>query len=197
MSELSKQPATAREKIWLASYPPGVPPEIPPLAHASLGALFENSCARYADRPAFSSMGKAITFRELEAESRKIGAWLQSTGLQKGDRVAVMLPNILQNPVVVYGILRAGYTVVNVNPLYTPRELTAQLVDSGARALFVLENFARTVETSLADVALERIVVVGPGLADGLIEVKDRRTGERRDVPLTDAVTTLSHPSVS
>jgi long-chain acyl-CoA synthetase len=168
MSELSKQPATAREKIWLASYPPGVPPEIPPLAHASLGALFENSCARYADRPAFSSMGKAITFRELEAESRKIGAWLQSTGLQKGDRVAVMLPNILQNPVVVYGILRAGYTVVNVNPLYTPRELQYQLEDSGAKALFVLENFAHTVEQSLAGTDVKHVVVATMGDMLGL-----------------------------
>ena len=168
MSELSKQPATAREKIWLASYPPGVPPEIPPLAHASLGALFENSFARYADRPAFSSMGKAITFRELEAESRKIGAWLQSTGLQKGDRVAVMLPNILQNPVVVYGILRAGYTVVNVNPLYTPRELQYQLEDSGAKALFVLENFAHTVEQSLAGTDVKHVVVATMGDMLGL-----------------------------
>jgi long-chain acyl-CoA synthetase len=162
MSELSKQP-TVREKIWLATYPPGVPAEIPPLSHASLGALFEDSCARYADRPAFSSMGKAITFRELEAESRKIGAWLQSTGLQKGDRVAVMLPNILQNPVVVYGILRAGYTVVNVNPLYTPRELQYQLKDSGAKALFVLENFAHTVEQSLAGTDVTHVIVATMG----------------------------------
>jgi long-chain acyl-CoA synthetase len=168
MSELSKQPAAVREKIWLATYPPGVPAEIPPLAHASLGALFEDSCARYADRPAFSSMGKAITFRELEAESRKIGAWLQSTGLQKGDRVAVMLPNILQNPVVVYGILRAGYTVVNVNPLYTPRELQYQLKDSGAKALFVLENFAHTVEQSLAGTDVTHVIVATMGDMLGL-----------------------------
>jgi long-chain acyl-CoA synthetase len=168
MSELSKQPAAVREKIWLATYPPGVPAEIPPLAHASLGALFEDSCARYADRPAFSSMGKAITFRELEAESRKIGAWLQSTGLQKGDRVAVMLPNILQNPVVVYGILRAGYTVVNVNPLYTPRELQYQLKDSGAKALFVLENFAHTVEQSLAGTDVTQVIVATMGDMLGL-----------------------------
>ncbi|SEH28212.1 long-chain fatty acid--CoA ligase [Rhizobium sp. NFR12] len=168
MSELSKQPVATREKIWLATYPPGVPAEIPPLSHPSLGALFEDSCARYADRPAFSSMGKAITFRELEAESRKIGAWLQSTGLQKGDRVAVMLPNILQNPVVVYGILRAGYTVVNVNPLYTPRELQYQLKDSGAKALFVLENFAHTVEQSLAGTDVTHVIVATMGDMLGL-----------------------------
>jgi len=113
-------------------------------------------------------MGKAITFRELEAESRKIGAWLQSTGLQKGDRVAVMLPNILQNPVVVYGILRAGYTVVNVNPLYTPRELQYQLEDSGAKALFVLENFAHTVEQSLAGTDVKHVVVATMGDMLGL-----------------------------
>ena len=114
-------------KIWLASYPDSVPAELPPLEHASLAELLEESCTRYANRLAFTSMGKSITYRDLDTQTRKIGAWLQSLGLHKGDRVAVMMPNVLQNPVVVYGILRAGFVVVNVNPLYTPRELEHQL----------------------------------------------------------------------
>ena len=113
-------------------------------------------------------MGKTLTFGELDAESRKIGAWLQSTGLAKGDRVAVMMPNILQNPVIVYGILRAGFAVVNVNPLYTPRELEHQLKDSGAKAIFVLENFAHTVEQVAARTDLKHIVVATMGDMLGL-----------------------------
>ena len=164
MSDLSsRRSGRAAEKVWLASYPEVVPAEIPPLAHASLGALFESSCARYADRLAFSSMGRGMTFRELEAQSRKIGAWLQAQGLHKGDRVAVMTPNILQNPVTVYGILRAGFVVVNVNPLYTPRELEHQLKDSGAKAIFVLENFANTVEQVLAHVPIKHVIVLTMG----------------------------------
>jgi long-chain acyl-CoA synthetase len=113
-------------------------------------------------------MGKTLTFAELDAESKKIGAWLQSTGLAKGDRVAVMMPNILQNPVIVYGILRAGFAVVNVNPLYTPRELEHQLKDAGAKAIFVLENFAHTVEQVAARTDLKHIVVATMGDLLGL-----------------------------
>jgi long-chain acyl-CoA synthetase len=168
---MNEQAARAQgnpSKIWLASYPPGVPEAILPLAHQSLGQLFEESCARFADRPAFTSMGKSLTFRQLEAESRKIAAWLQAQGLQKGDRVAVMLPNVLQNPVIVYGILRAGFTVVNVNPLYTARELEYQLRDSGAKALFVLENFARTAQQALATTDVKHVVVATMGDMLGL-----------------------------
>ncbi|SFA97866.1 long-chain acyl-CoA synthetase [Rhizobium sp. NFR07] len=160
--------AMSPTKIWLASYPPGVPETIPPLAHLSLGQLFEESCARYADRPAFTSMGKSLSFRELEAESRKIASWLQAQGLAKGDRVAVMLPNILQNPVIVYGILRAGFVVVNVNPLYTPRELEYQLRDSGAKVLFVLENFAHTAQQALPATDVKKVVVATMGDMLGL-----------------------------
>ncbi len=164
MSDLvSRHSGRAAEKIWLSSYPAMVPADIPPLEHASLGALFESSCARYADRLAFSSMGRGMTFRELEVQSRKIGAWLQAQGLKPGDRVAVMTPNILQNPVAVYGILRAGFTVVNVNPLYTPRELEHQLKDSGAKVIFVLENFARTVEQVVTHTAIKHVVVATMG----------------------------------
>ena len=166
---LSSAPAAhSQQKIWLASYPPTVPAELPPLTHTSLGHLFEDSCLRYADRIAFSSMGKELTFAELEKESRKVGAWLQAQGLQKGDRVAVMMPNILQNPVVVYGILRAGFVVVNVNPLYTPRELEHQLNDAGARAIFVLENFAHTVEQVVHHTDVKHVIVTSLGDMLGL-----------------------------
>ncbi len=168
MNEVTARSATSTPKIWLASYPPTVPEFIPPLKHQSLGELFEDSCARFAERPAFSSMGKSLTFRTLEAESRKIGAWLQAQGLAKGDRVAVMLPNVLQNPVIVYGILRAGFVVVNVNPLYTPRELEHQLRDSGAKALFVLENFARTAEQAVPKTDVKHVVVATMGDMLGL-----------------------------
>ncbi|MGK9054943.1 long-chain fatty acid--CoA ligase [Neorhizobium petrolearium] len=168
MNEVTARTDANPEKIWLASYPPTVPAEIPPLQHHSLGELFEDSCARYADRLAFSSMGKSLTFRQLEAESRKIAAWLQAQGFAKGDRIAVMLPNILQNPVIVYGILRVGLVVVNVNPLYTPRELEYQLKDSGAKAIFVLENFARTVEQALPNTGIKHVVVATMGDMLGL-----------------------------
>jgi long-chain acyl-CoA synthetase len=168
MNETAAKAMSSPAKIWLASYPPGVPETIPPLAHLSLGQLFEESCARYADRPAFTSMGKSLTFRELETESRKIAAWLQAQGLVKGDRVAVMLPNILQNPVIVYGILRAGFVVVNVNPLYTPRELEYQLKDSGAKVLFVLENFAHTAQQALPATDVGKVVVATMGDMLGL-----------------------------
>lgn len=168
MNEVTARTGANPPKIWLASYPPTVPAEIPPLQHHSLGDLFEDSCARYADRPAFSSMGKSLTYRALEAESRKIGAWLQAQGLVKGDRVAVMLPNILQNPVIVYGILRVGMVVVNVNPLYTPRELAYQLEDAGAKAIFVLENFGHTVQQALPQTEIKHVVVATMGDMLGL-----------------------------
>ncbi|MFN3317566.1 MAG: long-chain fatty acid--CoA ligase [Allorhizobium sp.] len=165
---LSRLSGRAADKIWVQSYPAAVPAEIAPHAHQSLGALFEASCGKFADRLAFSSMGRSMTFRELEQQSRKVGAWLQSKGLVKGDRVAVMTPNILQNPVAVYGILRAGMIVVNVNPLYTPRELEHQLKDSGAKAIVVLENFAHTVEQVVARTDVKHVVVCAMGDMLGL-----------------------------
>ncbi|MGO4438762.1 long-chain fatty acid--CoA ligase [Rhizobium sp. RAF56] len=164
MNTVSIQPGRrAADRIWLASYPPSVPAELPPHPHASVAELFEQSCKRYAEHVSFSSMGKSISYRKLELETRKIGAWLQSLGLSKGDRIAVMMPNILQNPIVTYGILRAGLVVVNVNPLYTPRELEHQLRDSGAKAIFVLENFAHTVEQVLAHTDIRHVVVTSLG----------------------------------
>ncbi len=156
-------PGAHASKPWLQSYPAGMPADIAPLPYNSIGDLFVQSCQKYAGRAAFTCMGKTLTFADLDAQSRKIGAWLQSAGLAKGDRVAVMMPNILQNPVIVFGILRAGYTVVNVNPLYTPRELEHQLKDAGAKAIFVLENFAHTVEQVAARTSLKHIVVTTMG----------------------------------
>ncbi|MEO0422925.1 MAG: AMP-binding protein [Pseudomonadota bacterium] len=133
------------ERIWLQEYPPGVPQDIEPQRYASVKAVIEESCERYADKPAFSNMEHELTYRELDRLSAAFGAWLQhGAGLRKGDRVAVMLPNLLQYPVAAYGILRAGMTVVNVNPMYTPRELRHQLSDSGASAIVILKNFANT-----------------------------------------------------
>ncbi|MBW9112210.1 long-chain fatty acid--CoA ligase [Rhizobium cauense] len=164
MNSISVHPGGANpQKPWLATYPDSVPAELPPLEYESLAELLEKSCARYANRTAFSSMGKALTYGELESQTRKIAAWLQGLGLAKGDRVAVMMPNVLQNPVAVYGILRAGLVAVNVNPLYTPRELEHQLRDSGAKAIFVLENFARTVEQVLVKTDVRHVVVTSLG----------------------------------
>ncbi|KRB58826.1 long-chain fatty acid--CoA ligase [Rhizobium sp. Root708] len=164
MNSISVHPDGAKpEKPWLATYPNSVPAELPALEYESLAELLEKSCGRYANRTAFSSMGKSLTYGNLESQTRKIAAWLQSIGLEKGDRVAVMMPNVLQNPVAVYGILRAGFVVVNVNPLYTPRELEHQLRDSGAKAIFVLENFARTVEQVLVKTDVRHVVVTSLG----------------------------------
>jgi len=130
------------EKIWLKHYPKGVPPEINVDEYTSIREVFEESVAKYATRPAFSCMGKSLTFSELDTLSTAFGAWLQGTGCKPGARVALMMPNILQYPVCLFGALRAGCTVVNVNPLYTARELEHQLNDSGAEVLVCLENFA-------------------------------------------------------
>ncbi len=135
------------EKIWLKSYPKGVPAEIDPTAYGSLIDLVEQSFAKYADRTAFLQMGRELTYRELEEKSRAFASWLQhEAGLQKGDRVALMMPNVLQYPIAIFGVLRAGMVVVNTNPLYTARELEHQLKDSGAKAILVLENFAHVLQ---------------------------------------------------
>jgi long-chain acyl-CoA synthetase len=151
------------EKIWLKSYPQNMPTEIDPDQYRSLVQLFDESFKKFADRNAYVCMDKFMTYRELDEYSRRAAAWLQSRGMPKGARVAVMLPNVLQNPISIAAILRAGYTVVNVNPLYTPRELEHQLVDSGAEAIIVLENFATTLEQVLPRTAVKHIVVASMG----------------------------------
>ena len=157
--------ATVRisDKPWLKSYPKDVPAEIGPLAAASIGDLMATSCKQYAGRPAFSCMGKMLTFAELERLSSAFGAYLQSTGLKEGARVAIMMPNVLQYPVAMMAALRAGYTVVNVNPLYTPRELEHQLKDSGAEAIVILENFATTLQAVVAKTNVKQVVVAAMG----------------------------------
>ena len=156
------------ERIWLKSYPPGVPADIDPNEFQSLVALFETSVKKYAERPAYHSMGKHITFAELDRLSRDFGAWLQAKGLGKGARVAIMMPNCLQYPIAMFGALRAGCTVVNVNPLYTARELEHQLKDSGAEAMVVLENFGHVLQDVRHKTPLKHVVVTSLGEMLGL-----------------------------
>ena len=151
------------EKIWLKHYPAGVPAEIDADKYQSIRDLFDESVASYATRPAYHCMGAEITFTDLDRMSTAFGAWLQSQGLQKGDRVALMMPNVLQYPVALFAVLRAGLVVVNVNPLYTPRELEHQLNDSGAKAIVILENFAHTLEQVIARTRIKQVVIAAMG----------------------------------
>jgi len=152
------------DKIWLKNYPEGVPAEINPNEYSSLLALLEESCERFADLPAFTSMGATITYAKYDRLARDFAAWLQSSAkLRKGDRIALMLPNVLQYPIALFGALRAGLTVVNTNPLYTARELEHQLQDSGAKAILVLENFAHVLEQVVERTQLEQILITAVG----------------------------------
>ncbi|EOZ6413088.1 long-chain-fatty-acid--CoA ligase FadD [Cronobacter turicensis] len=152
------------KKVWLNRYPADVPAEINPDRYHSLVDLFEQSCTRFADQPAFTNMGEVMTFRKLEERSRAFAAWLQQgLGLQKGDRVALMMPNLLQYPVALFGILRAGMIVVNVNPLYTPRELEHQLNDSGASAIVIVSNFAHTLEKVVDKTPVKHVILTRMG----------------------------------
>jgi long-chain acyl-CoA synthetase len=151
------------EKIWLAHYPKGVPAEIDVAEYASLRDIFEESVAKHPSRPAYTCMGRSISFAELDTLSGAFGAWLQGMGCRKGTRIALMMPNILQYPVCLFGTLRAGCTVVNVNPLYTARELQHQLQDSGAELIVVVENFAHTVQEVLGKTAVRQVVVTSIG----------------------------------
>ena len=151
------------ERIWLKDYPAGVPADIDPARWPSLVAMMEESFARFGAQAAFIGMGRAISYAELDELSRAFAAWLQGRGLKPGARIALMLPNVLQYPIAITGALRAGLVVVNINPLYTPRELEFQLKDSGAEAIVVLENFALTVERAFAHSALEHVVVARMG----------------------------------
>jgi len=151
------------ERIWLKQYPAGVPADIDVTQYSSLVALLEESFAKFSDRKAFICMDKSISYRDLDEMSQALAAYLQSKGLQKGARVALMMPNVLQYPVATAAVLRAGYAVVNVNPLYTPRELEHQLKDSGAEAIVVLENFATTVQKVIANTAVKHVIVGSMG----------------------------------
>ena len=175
------------ERIWLQSYPADVPAEIGTPAHASIVGVFEESVARFSAKPAYLNMGKALTYAELDRLSAAFASFLRNDlGLQAGARVALMMPNVLQYPVALFGVLRAGCVVVNVNPLYTPRELQHQLGDSGAEALVVLENFAHTVEQVRHAVPVKHILVTGlgdllGGLKGGLVNLVVRHV--RKMVP--------------
>jgi long-chain acyl-CoA synthetase len=152
------------DKIWLKSYPEHVPAELPAAPFRSVRELFEHAFDTWPERPAYTSMGTTLTYRELDEQSMKFACYLQQVlGLTRGERVAIMLPNILQYPVAMCGIFRAGLVAVNVNPLYTARELKHQLSDSGAKCIIILENFAHTLEEVVGDTAIEQVVTTGVG----------------------------------
>ncbi|MGV0952356.1 MAG: long-chain-fatty-acid--CoA ligase, partial [Azonexus sp.] len=158
------------EKIWIKTYPPGVPAEISIDHVASLVTLFEDACKKYADQVAYISMDREMTYGELDRLSRDFAGWLQSIGLKKGDRVALMMPNLLQYPVALFGTLRAGCVVVNVNPLYTPRELEHQLKDSEAKAIVIVENFASTLQQVIGKTDVKNVIVTPMGDMLGMIK---------------------------
>ena len=158
------------DKIWVKSYPSGVPADISIDHVPSLVALFEDACRKYADKMAYVSMGQEMSYGELDRLTRDFAGWLQSLGLQKGDRVALMMPNLLQYPVALFGTLRAGCVVVNCNPLYTPRELEHQLKDSGATAIVIVENFANTLQQVVAKTAVKHVVVTPMGEMLGMVK---------------------------
>lgn len=158
------------DRIWLQSYPPGVPADIDESRYSSLVELMEESFSKYANQSAYSFLGKELTYAQVDEISQTFGAYLQSLGLVRGDRVAVMMPNVLQYPAVVVAILRAGFTLVNVNPLYTPRELEHQLKDSGAKVIVILENFAATLEKCVAHTPIKHVVLCAMGDQLGLLK---------------------------
>ena len=151
------------EKIWLKQYPAGVPAEIDGTLYPSLVALIEESFKKYRDLPAYKFMGRSVTFGQVDDLSHQLAAYLQAQGLQRGDRVAIMMPNVPQYPVAVAAILRAGLVVVNVNPLYTPRELEHQLKDSGAKSIVILENFAATLQQVMSAVPTKQVILASMG----------------------------------
>ncbi len=156
------------QKIWLEEYPAGMPAEINPDQYASLKSVIEESLQRYATQDAYVQMGRKLTYAQIEQQSRAFGAWLQAQGCVKGDRVAIMLPNLLQYPIAMFGAMRAGLIVVNTNPLYTATELRHQLVDSGATTIVILENFCHVLEEVLQDSPVKRVIVTGVGDLLGL-----------------------------
>ena len=151
------------DKFWIKSYPAGVPAEIDYTRYRSLVHLMDEAFSKFAQRNAYVCMDRFLTYAELDVMSKKLGAWLQAQGLAPGARVALMMPNVLQYPIAIAAVLRAGYTVVNVNPLYTPRELEHQLKDSGAEAIVILENFAHTLEKVIANTSIKIAVIASMG----------------------------------
>jgi long-chain acyl-CoA synthetase len=162
--------ASTLDRPWLKAYPPGVPADVDTAQYRSLVELLEEGFRQYADRAAYSFMGKEISFGQTDRQSQALGAYLQGLGLVKGDRVAIMMPNVPQYPIAVAAILRAGFVVVNVNPLYTPRELQYQLKDSGAKAIVIIENFAHTLEECVADTPIQHVVLCAMGDQLGMLQ---------------------------
>jgi long-chain acyl-CoA synthetase len=158
------------ERPWLAAYPQGVPADIEPSSYHSLVDLMEQAFKAYAPRAAYSFMGKDLSFADIDQQSQLLAAYLQSLGLQRGDRVAIMMPNVPQYPVAVAAILRAGFVVVNVNPLYTARELEHQLKDSGSKAIVIIENFASTLQQCIAKTQVQHVVLCAMGDELGLLK---------------------------
>ena len=160
--------AAAGDKPWLKAYPPGVPAAIDTSTLGTVNDIFLGAVRSYAERPAFESFGHRVTYAAVGQAANAIASWLQAQGLKPGDRVALMMPNVLAYPPCIFGALLGGFTVVNVNPLYTPRELAHQLNDSGARVIVVLENFAHTVQAALPQTKVEKVVIARPGDLMGL-----------------------------
>ena len=151
-------------KIWLKSYPPGVPEEVDLNAYSSVTDVFERAIEEFASSPCFSNMGTTLTYSDMDRYTDQLASYLQNLpGMTNGDRVAVMMPNVLQNPIAIFAILRAGFTVVNTNPLYTPRELKHQLNDSGAKVIIVIENFCHTLDQVIADSPIEHVITTQLG----------------------------------
>ncbi|MCU0927526.1 MAG: AMP-binding protein, partial [Hydrogenophaga sp.] len=167
---MSEPTPAAADRPWLGAYPGGVPADIDVTQYASLVHLLEESFRKHASRTAYSFMGKDLSYAQTDSLSLAFAGYLQGLGLAKGDRVAIMMPNTPQYPVAVAGILRAGFVVVNVNPLYTARELEHQLKDSGAKAIVIMENFAVTLEQCLANTPVKHVVLAAMGDLLGLIK---------------------------
>lgn len=156
------------ERPWLQQYPAGVPANIDPSEYAHVIDMVEEAFVKYADKPAFLFMGKTLTFKELDKKSRDFGAYLRSRGMSPGDRLALMMPNLMQYPIAMFGALRAGLVLVNTNPLYTPREMKHQFIDSGAKAIIIAENFASNLEEVIAETEIKTVIVTSVGEMLGL-----------------------------
>jgi len=152
------------EKVWLSSYPPGVPEEVDLDVYQSVTDVFEQAIARFGDKPCFCNLGTTLTYGEMDRYTDQLASYLQKLpDMNKGDRVAVMMPNVLQNPISIFAVLRAGFTVVNTNPLYTARELKHQLTDSGAKAIIVMENFCHTLDEVIAETPIQHVITTQLG----------------------------------
>lgn len=153
----------SEQRPWLKNYPKGIPANIDPDAYPTLVAMFEETFKKYAKRPAFSCMGKTLSYEQVDKLSKNFGAYLHSRGLEAGDRIALMMPNLIQYPVALFGALRAGLLVVNTNPLYTPREMHHQFTDAGVKAIIIAENYATNLQKIINDTEIKTVIVTSFG----------------------------------